>query len=199
MKDFVKWLGVNEKIAKVGVWLLIIMVMLILTNTLFESIGIPHYAITYENITKINPTKAIRLTFECIVCILNFYAIVLLIFRTKEIKPIFKYTVIYAILNFIIYKMFGYIASQVLVIVYILLFCYLYSNKNKKYIIYGILAMIFNILTQGIWYSIKANLIDYTNIDGVTKAVLSIDYFIIMAVIILVKEIYLKKRRDTNA
>ena len=28
MKDFIKWLGVNEKIAKVAVWLLIIMVTL---------------------------------------------------------------------------------------------------------------------------------------------------------------------------
>ena len=26
MKDFIKWLGVNEKVAKVAVWMLIIMV-----------------------------------------------------------------------------------------------------------------------------------------------------------------------------
>ena len=57
MKDFVKWLGVNEKVAKVVVWLLIIMVMLILTNTMLESLGFPFYKITYQNIRKINIAK----------------------------------------------------------------------------------------------------------------------------------------------
>ena len=28
MKDFIKWLGVNEKVAKVAVWMLIFMVFL---------------------------------------------------------------------------------------------------------------------------------------------------------------------------
>ena len=57
MKDFVKWLGVNEKIAKVVVWLLIIMVMLILTNTMLESLGFPYYKITYDSNSKKIYTK----------------------------------------------------------------------------------------------------------------------------------------------
>ena len=57
MKDFIKWLGVNEKIAKVAVWLLIIMVFLIMTNAMLESIGFPNYQLTYANIINININK----------------------------------------------------------------------------------------------------------------------------------------------
>ena len=48
MKDFVKWLGVNEKVAKAIVWLLIIMVTLIIFNMGLESLGFPYYKITYH-------------------------------------------------------------------------------------------------------------------------------------------------------
>ena len=57
MKDFIKWLGVNEKIAKVAVWMLIFMVALIIVNTALESLGFPHYAITYDNLKQININK----------------------------------------------------------------------------------------------------------------------------------------------
>ena len=53
MKDFIKWLGVNEKVAKVVVWLLIIMTSLIIVNAALESLGFPHYAITYDNLKRI--------------------------------------------------------------------------------------------------------------------------------------------------
>ena len=54
MKDFIKWLGVDEKIAKVAVWALIIMVLLIIFNTFLDSIGVPYYKLSVENLSKIN-------------------------------------------------------------------------------------------------------------------------------------------------
>ena len=54
MKDFIKWLGVNEKIAKIAVWLLIIMVFLIVLNTALASLGFPNYQLTYDNLIKVN-------------------------------------------------------------------------------------------------------------------------------------------------
>ena len=44
----------------------------------------------------------------------------------------------------------------------------------------------------------KARFIDYNSINDPTKSILSLDYFIIMAVIILVKEVYLKKRGEND-
>lgn len=52
MKEFCKWLGVSEKFAKVVVWLFIIMSMLIIFNSAFESIGLPYYKLTVENLSK---------------------------------------------------------------------------------------------------------------------------------------------------
>ena len=49
---------------------------------------------------------------------------------------------------------------------------------------------------QGISYLYKIKLIDYSKIDYITKEILFIDYFIIMGIIILVKEVYLKKRSE---
>ena len=53
MKEFVKWLGVNEKIAKIAVWMLLFMVFLILFNTLLDSLGLPFYKVTVENLSNI--------------------------------------------------------------------------------------------------------------------------------------------------
>ena len=196
MKDFIKWLGVNEKIAKVIVWLMIIMIMLILTNTMLESMGLPYYAITYDNLVKINAVKLINVIISCIVCILNFYSVMLLVFRVKEAKRIFKYALLYLALNWIIKAIFGYVVMQVFIVVFDMIFCYLYSKKKLKYILYGICSLIFNTLIQGIWYVSKVRFIDYSNISSITKSILSLDYFVIMAVIILVKEIWLKKRGE---
>lgn len=196
MKDFIKWLGVNEKIAKVAVWMLIFMVMLILTNTMLESLGFPHYAITYDNLKLININKAVDSVAMVITVFLNFCSIALLVFRVKEIKQISKYALLYMLLNAISTTVLGPVATHVFIIVFLIIFAYLFSNKDKKYIIYIILSLIFNTIVQGIWYISKARFIDYTQINYITKTILSLDFFIIMAIIILVKEIYLKKRGE---
>ena len=198
MKDFIKWLGVNEKVAKVAVWLLIIMVFLITFNAGLESLGFPNYKITYDNLISINVNKTIDYIIACIVSILNFYSMVLLVLRVKEIKKIFWYAILYLILNIIIINIFPYIFVQIFIILYTILFCYFYSNRNKKYIIYGLLGVVINMAIQGIWYTAKAKFIDYSGISETTKSILSLDYFIIIAIIILVKEIYLKKRGEKN-
>lgn len=196
MKDFIKWLGVNEKIAKVAVWMLIFMVFLILTNTMLESMGFPHYAITYDNLIKVKTNLVLETIVSALVAGLNFYTIILLVFRAKEAKNIFKYCVLYCILNFLVNEIFGYTTLQILIVVFCTTFCYFYSKKNWKYIFYGIGSIIANIIIQGIWYITKIQFIDYTQINRLTKTLLSFDFFIIMAVIILVKEIYLKKRGE---
>ena len=196
MKDFVKWLGVNEKVAKVVVWLFIIMVMLIIFNTALGSIGFPNYQITYNNLKQIDGNKFVEILLKGIVSILNFYAIVLLVFRTNKIKPLFKFAVIYMILGWIVGNLFNYAIGQIFIILFILLFCYLYSGRNYKYILYAIIGFFVNTVIEGIWYIVKVRSIDYTKINYVTKSILILDYFIIMGVIILVKEIYLKKRSE---
>lgn len=194
MKDFIKWLGVNEKVAKVAVWLMIIMICLIIVNTCFESIGLPYYAITYDNLINIKSAKVINVLVDFIISLLNFLVIVLLVVNAKKVKSLLKYGIVYLILNFIIYKLFGYIAMQVFIITYCIGACYHLSENNRKYILYGIIAIIINALIQTITYRYKASLIDYDELSRVSQAILSIDYFIIMAIIILVKEIYLKRR-----
>lgn len=196
MKDFVKWLGVNEKIAKVVVWLLIIMVMLILTNAMLDSLGFSHYQITYNNLKQIDGNRIIKDTFSMIVCLLNFYCIVLIVFRINQSKAIIKYAIIYTVLNWIITQTVNYAVVQVFIILYILVFCYLYSQKKWKYVLYGIIAIFINMVVEGIAYLYKAHMIDFSKINEITRALLSIDYFIIMGIIILVKEIYLKKRSE---
>ncbi len=57
MKDFIKWLGVDEKIAKVAVWTLIVMIFLIILNTFLDSIGVPYYKLSAENLSKISTGK----------------------------------------------------------------------------------------------------------------------------------------------
>ena len=141
MKDFIKWLGVNEKVAKVAVWMLIIMVFLIIVNTALNSLGFPYYAITYDNLKNIDLGGTIDIILNCVVCILNFCSITLLVFSIKETKTIVKYSILYMILNWIFKEMFGYAALQIFIIVFILIFCYLYSNKNLKYVLYGFLEL----------------------------------------------------------
>ena len=198
MKDFVKWLGVNEKIAKVVVWLLIIMISLIVFNTGLESIGFPYYKITYQNLQKINITKFLDIAVLYIVSFLSFYSMVLLVFRIRESKKILKYAILYIVINAILSQLLPNIIIQVFIIMYVVLFCYFYSGKKPIYIIYGLLAYVASILVQGIWYTTKARFIDYQSINNTTKSILALDYFIIMTIIILVKEIYLKKRGENN-
>lgn len=194
MKDFIKWLGVNEKVAKVAVWLLIIMVFLIVTNTMLESIGFPYYKITIDNLVKIDTNKILNSVISWIMCILNFYSIILIVFRVKEVKKVFKYSMLYLILLIIIKALTNYVISQIFIFAYIIIFCYLYSNKNWKYILYGFFSLIINTIIQFICYYYKIKLIDISALNYATKIIQSLDYFIIMAIIILVKEVYLKKR-----
>ena len=57
-------------------------------------------------------------------------------------------------------------------------------------------SLIINALIQGLTYTYKVKLIDYSSINYAIKLLLFSDYCIIMAIIILVKEYYLKKRGD---
>lgn len=196
MKDFFEWLGVNEKVAKVVIWIFVIMVMIISTNMLFESIGLPYYKITYDNLVTGTYSKAGSVILNCIVGLLNFYSIIFLVFRVKEFKKIFKYSLLYLVLNVLVNTVFGYGVLQVFIIGYVVIFCYLYSNRNWKYALYGALSVLINIAIQTLWYWYKASNIDYVAIDGITRFALTIDYFIIMGIMIIVKEIYLKQRSD---
>ena len=194
MKDFINWLRNNEKIGKVIVWLFIITIGLIILNITLESLGLPHYSITTNELFELSTGKIMSFILDCLICLLNFYAIVLLVFRVKEAKRIIIYAIIYMILDYIILITLGYVALQVYIFIYCSIFCYFYSNKKLKYALYGLLAILVNILVQGIWYNLKIKFIDYSSLSGGTLAILSIDYFIIMAIIILVKEIYLQRK-----
>lgn len=196
MKDFIKWLGVNEKVAKVVVWLSLVMVFLIIVNAALESVGFPYYAITYDNLIRINANKMVGIIVAITVSILNFYAIALLVFRVKETKKLFKYAILYLILNWVIKMLFGYGAMQVFIVIFDIVFCYLYSGKQAKYILYAIIARIVTTVVEGIWYSFKIKFINYSDLNYITKSILSLDGFIIIVIIILVKEIYLKKRGE---
>lgn len=198
MKDFIKWLGVNEKIAKVAVWLLIIMVFLIIVNTALASLGFPNYQITYDNIKNISTNVILDTLSRILVCFLNFYATMLIIFRVKEAKKLFKYSLIYILLNVIMTQSLGYIATQIFIFVFYIVFPYIYTKKNWKYLIYGFGALALNTLVEGIIYLYKLSLIDVTSISRQTRFLISLDYFIIIGIIILVKEIYLKKRGEIS-
>ena len=196
MKDFCKWLGVNEKFAKVIVWIFIIMSMLIVFNSAFESMGMPYYKLTVENLSKIDYPKVFDYGISWIVALLNFYAMVFLIFPIKDFKKIFKYSILYLILNIIVLNLFGNGALQIFIALFIVIFSYLYSNKNKKYILYGILSCIISTIIQYVFYLYKARFIDFVNISGLNKLLVYSDYVLFMFIIILVKEIIIKNKKN---
>ncbi len=195
-KDFIKWLGVNEKVAKVIVWLAIIMGFLILTNAMLDSLGFPNYQINMENIKKLDEHILIEYLIGWAVVYLNFLAITFLIFRIKDFKNLLKYAILYLIVNIIVSLFVNDAIAQLFIIGFVIVFSYLYSNKNKKYILYSIISIIINVIIQSVCYAYKIKYLDFNELGYATKALLSIDYFIIMAMIILVKEIYLKKRGE---
>lgn len=53
MEEVTKWLGINNKLAKVLAWIFIILVMLIIINAALKSLGFPEYQITYQNIKNL--------------------------------------------------------------------------------------------------------------------------------------------------
>lgn len=196
MKDFLKWLGVNEKVAKVAIWLFIIMAFLIITNTLLDSIGLPYYKITVDNLVKINTNKVMDFFASMLISFLDFITMIFLVFRIKNIKKILPYSLLYLLINYLIDLSGNYILMQAFIIIYFLIFCYFYSGRKPKYILYGIISYVLSVFVQFVWFSYKASSIDINSIDETTKMILTFDYFIIMGMIILAKEIYLKKRRD---
>ncbi len=198
MKEFFKWLGVNEKIAKIVVWILIMMVCLIIINVFLESIGAPYYKITIDNLTKTNENILLAFAIACLNSILSFYSIVLIVFKANQINKIFKYSILYIILNSFIIGQTNYAILQIFIFTYILIFCYLFSGKKWKYIIYGGFAIILNVFIQYIWYLYKVRFIDFNNLNQIDKFISTIDFYIIMLLIILIKEIYLKNWRDNN-
>ena len=101
MKDFINWLRNNEKIGKVIVWLFIITIGLIILNITLESLGLPHYSITTQNLVIVNKVKALEYLINWLTIILSFYSLVLLVFRVEESKNIFKYSILYLITNII--------------------------------------------------------------------------------------------------
>lgn len=196
MKDFLKWLGINEKIAKVAVWALIIMILLIIFNAFLESIGVPYYKLSVENLSKINTSTIFEYLSAWIMTVLNFLSIVLIVFRIKDFKKIFKYSILYLIMNIILLNIANYTILQVFIILFVILFCYLFSGKKWKYILYAIGSFIINAMLQYVSYVYKIQFVDYNAIDSIKRLVLSIDYYLVLSLIILVKEIYLKKRGD---
>ncbi len=195
MKEFLKWLGVNEKIAKIAVWLLIFMVSLIILNVFLESVGFPYYKITAENLSKINYGKAGELFLQFTLSVLNFYAMIFLVVRVKDFKKTIKYALLYLILNVVIVNVFDYAILQIFIFVYVLAFCFIYGNKNWKYLLYGLGSVVFNVLIQYVFYLYKGRFINFNSIGLLNTFITSLDYFIVMLFIIIIKEIYLNKRQ----
>ena len=198
MKDFINWLRNNDKIGKVVIWLFIITIGLIIINTALTSLGLPHYVISTNNVNHIKFNKVIEEIVSCIISILNFYSIILLVFSVKKYKKIGKYALLYLISITIVNYITNYAITQIYIICYILLFCYLFSGKQKKYIAYGMVAVFINAVVQYIYSIFKFKLIDASSLSDTEKIIIGFDYFIIMAIIILVKEFYLKKRGEKN-
>lgn len=195
MKDFCKWLGVSEKFAKIVIWLFIIMTMLIIFNIAFESMGLPYYKLTIENLSKIDYPKILEYLISWILALLNFYTVIFLVFPTKDFKKIFKYSILYLVLNILVFNLFGNGVLQIFIPIFIIIFSYLYSKKNKKYILYSIIGYVASILVQFVCYLYKVRFIDFININGFNKLLTSLDYLIFMFIIILVKEVVIKDKK----
>ena len=195
MKEFCKWLGVSEKTAKIVVWIFILMSMLIIFNSAFESIGLPYYKLTVENLSKIDYPKVLEYIFAWLVTLLNFYTMIFLIFPIKDFGKIFKYSILYLILNIIVFSLFGNGMLQIFIFIFIIIFSYLYSNKNKRYVFYGIFTCAIATFIQYICYLYKARFIDFANINGLNKLLTSLDYVLLMFIIIFVKEIIIKNKK----
>lgn len=198
MKDFFKWLGVNEKVAKATILIFVIMLFLVVTNLMLESIGFPFYKITYDNLMKVNTNVVLEYVLAWITTILSFYSVVLFVFPVKDTKRIFKFSLLFLIMNIIVRALTNTAVNQLFMAAYVLTFCYFYSGKNWKYMLYGAMSLVANSFIQAIWYLSKARFIDYASLSQMTKSILSLDYFIIIALVILVKEIWLKKRGANN-
>ena len=197
MKEFLKWLGVNEKIAKLVVWLLFIMIFLIIFNTTLESLGLPFYKLTIENLSKIKLNNLLNKICALIVSLLNFYSIVFLVVRTKEFNKILPYSIVYIFAIVLIGQLFPYAINQLIIPIMICVILFLISNKNKKYILNGLWSLFISSIVQYMClYLFKVKYIANTSIEGLNYIITSLDYFIVMFFIILVKEVYLKYKKE---
>ena len=70
------------------------MVSLIIINAGLASLGFPNYQITYNNIKQIKSSTILEYFVNWVIIIFNFYAITLLMLRTKEYKNLFKYSLL---------------------------------------------------------------------------------------------------------
>lgn len=193
MKNFCKWLGVNEKVAKIVVWIFIVVIFLIVINTALESVGLPFYKLTIQNLSKINLHYFIDSMISWITVILNFYASTLLVFSIKKTKEMFPYACLFLIIS-IITTAIGYATSQIAIFVFLILFAYQYSGKNRKYIIYMIVSLLINTSIQYLSYFYKIRFINYAEITRLNQFLLSLDYFVVIILIILLKEVFIKKK-----
>jgi len=194
MKEFFKWLGVNEKVAKVAVWTLITMTSLIIINAFLESINVPYYKITVDNLSKIDSGIAIEYIISWIMVILTFILTTALVFGAKKIVSLAKYSLLYLPLNVLAVEITNYAVSQIFIIMIISLFCYMYSGKKFRYILYSLGSIMFNMIIQGICYLYKARFVDFTSLSQINKFITGLDYYIIMIVIIIAIEIIKKKK-----
>ena len=197
MKEFFNWLGVNEKIAKLIFWLFVIMIFLIIFNTTLESIGLPYYKVTIENLSKIKLGKVLDYMCTVIVSLMNFYSIIFLVVKIKKFKSVFPYSILYIVLMMIISETAPYIVQQIFIPLYIAMTLFFINNKNKRSIILGIISLFINSLIQyACFFLFKIRFVDYNIMSGSSYLLASIDYFIVMFFIILVKEVYLKYKKE---
>ena len=174
------------------------MSMLIIFNSAFESIGLPYYKLTVENLSKIDYPKVLEYIFAWLVTLLNFYTMIFLIFPIKDFGKIFKYSILYLILNIIVFSLFGNGMLQIFIFIFIIIFSYLYSNKNKQYIFYGIMGYIIPVFIQYVCYLYKARFIDFASLDALNRFLTSLDYVLLMFIIILVKEVIIKNKKKKD-
>ena len=198
MKDFLKWLGINERIAKIVIWIFLFMISIITLNAFLNSFGIHNFEFTYDNVSNINIHIVIEYLISWIMCVISFYSLVLPIFRAKEFKNTLNYAMIFLLGNIVINSLFGYVISQIFIVLYFIIFCYLFSGKSKKYILYAIISMIINLIVQYVCYLIKIIPRDFYELNQFTKIMSGLDYFVIIVVIIIIKEIILSKRGEKN-
>jgi hypothetical protein len=194
MREFIKWLGVNEKIAKIAICIFIFMIFFITTNAMLDSLGFSNYKITYENLKNVN-SKTLDYISSWLVSFISFYLTVLLVFSIKDFKKILKFALLFVLGNILTSILFNYVGVQIYIVLFIPLFCFFYSDKKLIYTAYGLISLIFNAVMQYMFYSFKLSGIDLVNLNETTKNILGIDYIITMIVIILIKEIYMNKLR----
>ena len=193
MKEFIKWLGVNEKVAKLVVWIFIFMAFLVLLNNCLDSFGLPYYKITAQNLSKIKLNKVLDYACTVVVAFLNFCSIVFLVLRLKEFKKILPYSILYLIILGIVSEI-SYPLMQAYIFVSITTLLFFYSGKKPKYILYSIYSFLFNIVCQYVFYNYKAKYIDFANISGLNWLYTSIDCFLVIFVIKTLKEVYLRNK-----